>query len=43
MKGNVERAARPQGKKSEFQDKDKPAATRYSNINAAKGKLQIVK
>lgn len=31
-----------QGKKSEYQDKEKPAAIRLSNVSAAKGGLSII-
>lgn len=32
-------APQARGKKSEYQDKEKPAAIRFSNVSAAKGKL----
>ena len=37
MSSSKANAGRRTGAKAEFKDKEKPAAIRYSNINAAKG------
>lgn len=37
MSGKTSKPAGRAGKKSEYQDKEKPSAIRFSNVSAAKG------